>query len=187
MGVSQNGSGSLPYAVLTLHRPSNVDDPKILQGILNAVNALAADLPVFFPIHPRTRNNIEALGLTHYLSDTQVVSRSGIRAIDPLGYLDFLSLNDHDVLVLTDSGGVQEETTVLSIPCLTLRENTERPATVEHGSHQVVGIDSYRIVAARSILQSPSRSSRRPPLWDGKAASRIVAILRECLQHDARP
>ena len=186
LGVTQNGSGSRPYAVLTLHRPSNVDDPKILQGILNAVNALAADLPVFFPIHPRTRKNIEAFGLSPYLADSEGAGRSGIRAIDPLGYLDFLSLNDHAVLVLTDSGGVQEETTVLGIPCLTLRENTERPATVDHGSNQVVGVDSDRILAAaRSIMRKPARPFRCPPLWDGKAASRIVAILLERLRHDA--
>ncbi len=102
-----------------------------------------------------------------------------------IGYLDFLSLNDRARIVLTDSGGVQEETTVLGVPCLTLRENTERPATVEQGSNQVVGVDSDRIVtAARSVLQKPARESRRPPLWDGKAASRIVAIIREYLERE---
>jgi len=187
LGVSQNGSAPPPYAVLTLHRPSNVDDPEILQGILNAVNTLADDFPVFFPIHPRTRKNIDTFGLSRYLVTTEAATRSGIRAIDPLGYLDFLSLNDHAMLVLTDSGGVQEETTVLGIPCLTLRKNTERPATVDHGSNHLVGVDPDRILAAaRSILQSPVRPVQCPPLWDGKTASRIVAILLDHLQHGGK-
>lgn len=186
LGVRQNGSGCRPYGVLTLHRPSNVDDPKTLQGILSAVSALAAELPVFFPVHPRTRKNIESFGLRRYL-DTAQEGRGGIVPLDPLGYLDFLALNDRARLVFTDSGGVQEETTVLGVPCLTLRKNTERPATVERGSNQVVGVDSDRILAAaRLILQSPERQFQRPPLWDGKAAPRIVAILREHLQREGR-
>ena len=186
LGVRQNGSGCRPYGVLTLHRPSNVDDPKTLQGILSAVSALAAELPVFFPVHPRTRKNIESFGLRRYL-DTAQEGRGGIVPLDPLGYLDFLALNDRARLVFTDSGGVQEETTVLGVPCLTLRKNTERPATVERGSNQVVGVDSDRILAAaRLILQSPERQFQRPPLWDGKAAPRIVAILREHLRCDGR-
>jgi UDP-N-acetylglucosamine 2-epimerase (non-hydrolysing) len=185
LGLRQNGSGCRPYGVLTLHRPSNVDDPKTLQGILSAVSTLAAEFPVFFPIHPRTRKNIESFGLLRYLANSTERSNVGIVPLDPLGYLDFLSLNDRARIVLTDSGGVQEETTVLGVPCLTLRENTERPATVEHGSNQVVGVDPDRILAAaRSMLQKPARPFRRPPLWDGKAASRIVAVLREHLQRD---
>ena len=183
LGVRKNGSGCRPYMVLTLHRPSNVDDPKTLQGILSAVSALAADSPVFFPIHPRTRKNIERFGLQRYLADAETTDGLGIRPLAPLGYIDFLALNDRARLVLTDSGGIQEETTALGVPCLTLRENTERPATVEHGSNQVVGVDSNRILAAaRSILQKPVRSFQRPPLWDGKAAPKIVAILRQHLQ-----
>jgi UDP-N-acetylglucosamine 2-epimerase (non-hydrolysing) len=181
LGVSQNGSGCHPYGVLTLHRPSNVDDPKTLQGILSAVDNLAAKLPFFFPIHPRTRRNIESFGLLRYMAGTG--SRVGIVPLDPLGYLDFLFLNDRARIVLTDSGGVQEETTVLGVPCLTLRENTERPATVDHGTNQVVGVDPARILAAaQSILEKPTRTSRRPPLWDGNAAQRIVAIIRQHLQ-----
>jgi UDP-N-acetylglucosamine 2-epimerase (non-hydrolysing) len=187
LGVRQNGSGCRAYGVLTLHRPSNVDDPKTLQGILKAVNALAVELPVFFPIHPRTRKNVESFGLVRYLANTTPADSFGIVPLDPLGYLDFLSLTDRARIVLTDSGGVQEETTALGVPCLTLRENTERPATVEHGSNQVVGVDSDRILAAaQSILWKPERQSQRPPLWDGKAAPRIVSILREHLQRDAR-
>jgi UDP-N-acetylglucosamine 2-epimerase (non-hydrolysing) len=180
LGVRRNGSGCRPYGVLTLHRPSNVDDSKTLQGILSAVSALADEFPVFFPVHPRTRQNIERFGLQRYLSGA--ADGTGIVPLNPLGYLDFLSLNDGASIVLTDSGGVQEETTILGVPCLTLRENTERPATVEHGSNQVVGVDSGRILeAVRSILKNPLRSTRRPPLWDGKAAPRIVSILREYL------
>jgi len=187
LGVRHNGSGCRSYGVLTLHRPSNVDDPKTLRGILSALSALAAELPVFFPVHPRTRRNIESFGLARYLTDADGVNRAGIVPLDPLGYLDFLSLNERARIVLTDSGGVQEETTALGVPCLTLRENTERPATVECGSNQVVGGDPDRILGeARSILENPARASKCPPLWDGKAASRIVAILREHLQHDAR-
>jgi UDP-N-acetylglucosamine 2-epimerase (non-hydrolysing) len=187
LGVRRNGSACRPYGVLTLHRPSNVDDPKTLLGILTAVNALAAEFPVFFPIHPRTRKNIESFGLMRYLNDASAADRVGIVPMDPLGYLDFLSLNDHARIVLTDSGGVQEDTTALGVPCLTLRENTERPATVEHGSNQIVGVKPDRILAAaRSILQNPAaRRSQRPPLWDGKAASRIVAILHEQLRREA--
>jgi UDP-N-acetylglucosamine 2-epimerase (non-hydrolysing) len=185
LGLSQNGSGCRRYGVLTLHRPSNVDDPKILQGILSAIGTLATELPIFFPIHPRTRRNIESFGLTQYLAHSTAGNHFGIVPLDPLGYLDFLALNERARIVLTDSGGIQEETTVLGVPCLTLRENTERPATVEYGSNQVVGLDSGRILtAARSVLRDPERPHRRPPLWDGKAATRIVAILREHLQHD---
>jgi UDP-N-acetylglucosamine 2-epimerase (non-hydrolysing) len=183
LGMRQNGSDCRPYGVLTLHRPSNVDDPKTLQGILSAVSALAVELPVFFPIHPRTRKNIESFGLVRYLANAGGGDSIGIVPLDPLGYLDFLSLNDRARIVLTDSGGVQEETTVLGVPCLTLRENTERPATVEHGSNQVVGVDSDRILtAARSLLRRAVRQSQRPPLWDGKTAPRIVTIIRELVQ-----
>ena len=181
LGVGKNGSGHRPYVVLTLHRPSNVDDPKTLRGILSAVSALASDFPVFFPVHPRTRRNIESFGLQEFLSKSSSAD-GGIRILNPLGYLDFLALNDGARLVLTDSGGIQEETTALGVPCLTLRENTERPATVVHGSNQVVGVEAERILAAaQSILQEPARKFGRPPLWDGEAATRIVAIVRDHL------
>lgn len=186
LGVRQNGNGCRPYGVLTLHRPSNVDDPKALQGILSAVSAAAAELPVFFPMHPRTRKNIESLDLARYRTNADGEERVGIVPLDALGYLDFLALNDRARIVFTDSGGVQEETTVLGVPCLTLRENTERPVTVEYGTNQVVGVDPDRILAAaQSILHKPAPRSQRPPLWDGKAAPRIVAILREHLRRGA--
>jgi UDP-N-acetylglucosamine 2-epimerase (non-hydrolysing) len=182
LGLRQNGSGHRPYGVLTLHRPSNVDDPKTLEGILSAVSVLAADLPVLFPIHPRTRKNIENFGLLQYLNNGETRGGVGIVPLEPLGYLDFLSLNERARLVLTDSGGIQEETTVLGVPCITLRENTERPATVTHGSNHVVGVDPDRILAvARSVMKQPEGKSQVPPLWDGKAASRIVTILRKHL------
>ena len=185
LGVRKNGSGCRPYGVLTLHRPSNVDDPRILQGILSAVRAVAAEFPVFFPIHPRTRKNIESFGLARYLTNPDRAEAAGIVPLDPLGYLDFLSLNDRARLVLTDSGGVQEETTVLGVPCLTLRENTERPATVDHGTNQVVGVHPERILAAaQQILQKAAPEPRCPPLWEGKTAARIVAVLREHLKRE---
>jgi UDP-N-acetylglucosamine 2-epimerase (non-hydrolysing) len=183
LGVRDNGSGRRPYGVLTLHRPSNVDDPTTLENILSAISLLAAELPVFFAIHPRTRKNIESFDLLRYLSNPWLGERSGIVPLDPLGYLDFLALNDGARIVLTDSGGIQEETTVLGVPCLTLRENTERPATVEHGTNQVVGVDPDRILAAaQSILHQPAPPLRRPPLWDGQAAPRIVRVIREHFQ-----
>jgi UDP-N-acetylglucosamine 2-epimerase (non-hydrolysing) len=170
--------------VLTLHRPSNVEDAKTLKGILSAVSTVAREFPIFFPAHPRTRKNIANFGLEKYLSepDRGAAAGSGIVPLEPLGYLDFLALNDRARVVLTDSGGVQEETTVLGVPCLTLRENTERPVTVDQGSNQVVGTSPERIAAAaEAVLQQPTRKYSRPPLWDGKAASRIVSILRELL------
>ena len=178
--LRQNGSGVRPYGVLTLHRPSNVDDPQALLGILTAIRAIAADFPIFFPVHPRTRKNIESFGLGSFLSPG---TSSGIVPLDPLGYLDFLNMNDHARLVLTDSGGVQEETSALGVPCLTLRKNTERPATVEHGSNRIVGVDPDHVLAvAREVLLEPPRQSRRPPLWDGQSAPRIVEILRQQLR-----
>ena len=181
LGLAINGSEPVPYGVLTLHRPSNVDDRESLRGILEAVDVIAKDLPVLFPVHPRTRKKIDDFGLTHFFPSDN--SRSGIKVLEPLGYLDFLCLNEHARLVLTDSGGIQEETTVLGVPCLTLRKNTERPATVEHGTNQIVGVDPEKITStARAILQGQwSQKASCPPLWDGKAAARIVAVLVEKL------
>jgi UDP-N-acetylglucosamine 2-epimerase (non-hydrolysing) len=182
LGIRRNGSVCRSYRVLILHRPSNVDHRKTLEDILAAVSSLAVELPVFFPIHPRTRKNVESFGLQRYLASEDSGERTGIVPLDPLGYLDFLCLNDAARIVLTDSGGVQEETTVRGVPCLTLRENTERPATVDQGTNQVVGTNPDCILAtARLILRSSARPPRRPPLWDGKAASRIVTIVREHL------
>ncbi len=181
LGIRQQESSCRPYGVLTLHRPSNVDDRDGLHRILETVQVMASDFPVFFAVHPRTRKNIERFGWSEYVSNGGA-NRKGIVALDPLGYLDFLCLMQHARLVLTDSGGIQEETTVLGVPCLTLRENTERPATVKYGTNQVVGLKRDRILAAaRSILQDSKPEYRCPPLWDGQAAGRIVKIIREYL------
>ncbi len=165
------------YAVLTLHRPANVDDPAVLGRILDALEVIQQDLPIIFPIHPRTRKNIAGSSLAG-----RVEVMTGLRLIDPIGYLDFLKLTSSARLVLTDSGGIQEETTILKVPCITLRENTERPVTAEIGSNQIVGTDPERIISAyRQVIDGHWRESRIPDLWDGCAAERIVKILSECL------
>lgn len=157
------------YAVVTLHRPANVDDPATLGRLVGVLGRLAGELPVVFPVHPRTR---AALG------GVLQGPASGIVAIDPLGYLDFLKLTAHARLVLTDSGGIQEETTVLNVPCLTLRENTERPATVDEGTNVLVGMDPTRILAAAwRAIAAPPGPARTPELWDGRAAGRVVDAL----------
>lgn len=163
------------YAVVTLHRPSNVDDRENFSGILEALISVSERIPVIFPCHPRTRAKIAEFGFADQIEN------SGLKLIEPLGYLDFMRLYSGARLVLTDSGGLQEETTVLSIPCLTLRENTERPITIEMGTNQLVGTDKDKIkTAAFGILNKPSTetSAKIPPLWDGKTAARICdAIL----------
>lgn len=163
------------FALLTMHRPSNVDDPKTFSRILDALEVIQNDMPILFPIHPRTRKNLAVLGLQN-----RVDSLQNIHLMDPIGYLDFLKLNSCARVVFTDSGGIQEETTVLKVPCITLRENTERPVTVEIGSNQVVGSDPQKILAAyRNVASGKWREPQIPPLWDGKAAQRIVKILLE--------
>lgn len=176
LGLQASEGASRPFALLTLHRPSNVDNMDTLGGILRAIQKIATEMPVLFPVHPRTRSRIEALGCVGVSAGG--AGAHGLRLLQPLGYLDFLSLMENARLVLTDSGGVQEETTALRVPCLTLRENTERPATVEQGTNQIVGTDPDRIVkAATAVLRSETRARRCPPLWDGHAAERIVKVL----------
>lgn len=165
------------YAVLTLHRPSNVDDPAALGGILDALEVIQADMPIVFPVHPRTRKSLARAPLGR-----RVEAMPNLRLIDPAGYLDFLKLMSSAKVVLTDSGGIQEETTILKVPCLTLRANTERPITAEVGSNRVVGTDPARIVAAyREVIGGRGRQPKDPPLWDGRAAERIASILLEKL------
>jgi UDP-N-acetylglucosamine 2-epimerase (non-hydrolysing) len=169
------GLQSKQFCVMTLHRPSNVDNKQTLQGILDAVCAIAERLPVVFAVHPRTQARIEEFGLEERI-------RRQPRAVltDPLGYLEFLQLYSNSRLVLTDSGGIQEETTVLGIPCLTLRENTERPITVTEGTNRVVGSDPERIEReAIDALDNSMRPARIPDLWDGHTASRIVDAIEE--------
>ena len=163
-----------PYAVVTLHRPSNVDDARVLSGLLRALERLGERLPVIFPVHPRTRARLAEFGLT----EGARADESRLRLVEPFGYLDFLRLMSGAALVLTDSGGLQEETTALGIPCLTLRENTERPITVTHGTNRVVGSSPDRVVAAAFDALDHPRAGR-PPLWDGQAADRILNALLE--------
>jgi UDP-N-acetylglucosamine 2-epimerase (non-hydrolysing) len=156
------------YAVVTLHRPSNVDDAEKLSGYLSMLAALSARIPVVFPVHPRTRQRIAA----------DALEGSRIILTSPLSYLDFLRLMSEARLVLTDSGGIQEETTILGVRCLTMRENTERPITIEHGANKLVGTDPARILSiALDTLETKPEPGRIPELWDGKAAGRILDIL----------
>jgi UDP-N-acetylglucosamine 2-epimerase (non-hydrolysing) len=165
------GIDGTDYALMTLHRPSNVDNPAVLQGILTAVQDISTSLPVIFPIHPRTSQRIREF-------DLDAMVHGSVRLSDPLGYLEFLNLMSGARLVLTDSGGLQEETTILGIPCLTIRQNTERPVTISEGTNELVGTDPARIrEAADRILAGNWKTPRVPEYWDGKAAERIVAIL----------
>jgi len=172
------------YAVLTLHRPSNVDDKDTLQRILEALRSISKEIPIIFPIHPRTKRQIENFGfhdyfLFHNLNSTNPIdSKNPIHCIAPLGYLDFLHLIANSNFVLTDSGGIQEETTILTIPCITLRKNTERPITVEEGTNVIVGSDKKKIISESfKIIKGDKRESKIPKFWDGKASQRIIKIL----------
>ena len=157
------------YAVVTLHRPSNVDDPQVLHDIMGALAELSRELPLVFPVHPRTRGNLAKSG---------IAVPPGITLTKPLSYMDFLNLWKDAALVMTDSGGLQEETTALGIPCLTVRENTERPVTVDEGTNTLVGTDPQAILrAASEVLSAGGKAGRRPDLWDGQAAVRIVGEL----------
>ena len=161
------------YGLLTLHRPENVDDAGNAAAIVDALARLDERLPIVFPVHPRTRERFRALGLWSRLE-----SARRMRLAPPLGYLDFLRLVDRAAVVLTDSGGLQEETTTLGVPCLTLRPSTERPATIDQGTNRLVGRDADAIVAAAlEALAGPPPDARRPELWDGRAAGRIVDVL----------
>jgi UDP-N-acetylglucosamine 2-epimerase (non-hydrolysing) len=163
------------YAVLTLHRPSNVDDPVIFERVLSALTQIAERLPIVFPIHPRTRQRLDQFGFGDALRRLIVT--------EPLGYIDFLSLTANARLVLTDSGGLQEESTALGIPCLTLRENTERPITVTHGTNRVVGTDPRAILAGFEAALAVSGTPPKPELWDGRTAERIAAVFQTFLSN----
>jgi UDP-N-acetylglucosamine 2-epimerase (non-hydrolysing) len=165
--------GDTPYAVLTLHRPSNVDERETFTGILKAVRRVADRMPVVFPVHPRTRNRLKEFDLESELHGTILT--------EPLGYIDFLALTSHASLILTDSGGLQEESTALGIPCLTLRENTERPITVTNGTNRVVGTKTANILTGVEEALSSTAPKRIPDLWDGHAADRIAAVLTRFL------
>jgi UDP-N-acetylglucosamine 2-epimerase (non-hydrolysing) len=166
------------YALLTLHRPSNVDVPEVFSGILDALTAIQRDVPILFPAHPRTVKRMAEFGFAERLA-----TAPNLHIVEPLSYLEFLDLMMHAQFVLTDSGGIQEETTILGVPCLTLRENTERPITITQGTNVLVGTNPARIVAAaQNVLSGHSKGGRAPELWDGHAAERIVAILSEQLE-----
>lgn len=165
------------YGVVTLHRPSNVDDPATLRALLGVLGEVAASLPLVFALHPRTRSHIDRFGLADLIDPARMV------LLPPQGYLDMLGLMAGATVVLTDSGGLQEETTALGVPCLTLRDNTERPITVEQGTNTLVGRDRALILAAaQDILAGKGKRGRLPELWDGHAAERIAADLYQWLQ-----
>ncbi|MHC4696461.1 MAG: non-hydrolyzing UDP-N-acetylglucosamine 2-epimerase [Planctomycetota bacterium] len=168
LGLTEKG-----YAAVTLHRPSNVDDAGAFSSILTAFETIASDMPVIFPIHPRSRGNLDSLGLA-----ARARRIANLHLLEPLGYFDFVKLMSNAAVMLTDSGGIQEETTILGVPCLTLRDNTERPITLAQGTNRLTGNRTDAIVAAyHDVRDNPPRTEKRPDLWDGGAAERIV----ECL------
>ena len=158
------------YALVTLHRPSNVDDPEILRRIVTTLGEISEELPIVFAVHPRTRQRLKAMNLEN--------PHAGLYLTDPVGYLEFLFLQHEAAIVITDSGGIQEETTFLNVPCLTLRPNTERPVTVDMGTNTMIGLDFERLkVEVRNILNGVAKEGQIPPLWDGKASERIADII----------
>lgn len=172
------------YALVTLHRPSNVDTPQTLARVLEALGQVAREVPVVFPAHPRTRSRIAEFGLNRYVAEFDPAAgpqaNGRLTLLSPVGYVDFFRLMEAARLVLTDSGGIQEETTCLGIPCLTMRDNTERPVTLTAGTSTLVGNDPERILSsARAALAAPMPPAHAPPLWDGHAAERIAAVLME--------
>ncbi len=164
------------YALTTLHRPANVDSESNLRDILGALDEVGNDLPVLFPAHPRTLAGLEkwSIGLTH------------VRPVEPLGYLDFLGLMAKASIVLTDSGGIQEETTALGVPCITIRENTERPVTIEVGTNILAGTGRAGILAAYRRIRAQKITGRRPDLWDGQAALRVVDVFEKWLANSKK-
>lgn len=167
------------YCLVTLHRPSNVDDPSMLAQIVSALDDISRKLPIVFPIHPRTRERMAVYSIN-------VSGNGNLRLVDPIGYLDFLCLQQRAKLVITDSGGIQEETTYLGVPCLTVRENTERPVTVEIGTNILVGRDMSRLrEETRCVLNGAERKGAIPPLWDGRAAERIAVILARAVDDNS--
>jgi len=162
------------YATVTLHRPGNVDTRDALASILSTLERIGRDQPVVFPVHPRTRANLMAMGLR-----SQLEGISNLRCLEPLGYLDFLKVMADSTVVLTDSGGIQEETTILGVPCLTLRDSTERPITLTQGTNRLTGNSADAILAAYQAVRRHPPHGSTPRLWDGRAAYRIIEILLE--------
>lgn len=163
--------GNRNYALVTLHRPSNADEPEMLSNVMATLEEISHDLPVIFPVHPRTKKKISEFGF-------HIAKNGRLNLIDPLGYLDFLGLQKRAMVVITDSGGIQEETTFLGIPCLTVRYNTERPITAEMGTNVIVGQDMKRLKKeVYNVLDGNAKKGKVPPLWDGKASERIADII----------
>ncbi len=171
--VEQLGLPDGGFVVVTLHRPSNVDDPEKLSGIVKALDEVSRDLPVLFPAHPRTVKMMRTHGLDAFIRED-----GALRCVEPIGYIDFLRLMDRARIVLTDSGGIQEETTILGTPCLTLRDNTERPITVELGTNTLIGSDPGAIVReVRARSRAERQEPKTLPLWDGNAGERIAETI----------
>ena len=183
-------NGTARYALLTLHRPSNVDQRDGFLNILEGLDSLAKACPVIFPVHPRTKKKIADFGLDHFFAQGDDATapgesvKHGIRLVEPLGYLDFLCLMDHAAVVVTDSGGIQEETTSLGVPCVTVRENTERPVTVHVGTNILAGTQANRIREATRQQLEAKKAGKMPEAWDGKSAERILDVI--CKQVAAR-
>jgi UDP-N-acetylglucosamine 2-epimerase (non-hydrolysing) len=166
--LARLGAAAKSFGLVTLHRPSNVDDPAQLAEIIETLSTIAGEVPLYFPVHPRTRARL----------NSHIDAHPRIQLIDPLGYLDFLSLMSDSSVVLTDSGGIQEETTALGIPCLTLRDNTERPVTIEEGTNILAGTRKNTILAAWAEMKRTPKEGRIPKYWDGNAAARCLEVLR---------
>ena len=183
IGANRSNGSILTYSVLTLHRPSNVDKPEAFRQVLGGISELSRQMPLIFPVHPRTRKRIDEFGFDQHFREAGQKRSDGIRLISPLGYVDFLCLMKNARLVLTDSGGIQDETTCLGVSCVTLRENTERPATIEHGTNLLAGasVAGIRVAIARQL--SRRQRIRIPEKWDGKAAQRIVSILASAVRN----
>lgn len=181
---SKDSNGKCDYAVVTLHRPSNVDDREAFREILEALSVIGKELPILFPIHPRTMNRIKEFGFEKQVSwiapnATLETRRPSIYCLEPLGYLDFLCLMSNAKIIFTDSGGIQEESTVLGVPCVTLRENTERPATLTQGTNVLAGTSKEAIIRHALRQIKPRAKSGKPKFWDGRAGERIIRILTQ--------
>lgn len=183
IGISKNGHSPPHYGLLTMHRPSNVNNAKILTGLLETVSLLSKEIPIIFPAHPRVAKQISRMNLDQNFrnKDGQITDKMGFSMTKPLSYLDMLNLMQSALFVITDSGGIQEETTFLGIPCLTIRENTERPVTIQSGTNILVGQDPRRLGnEVKKIISGKKKSGFVPPLWDGKTSFRILEVV---LQH----
>ena len=180
--LAKNNLRPAPYGVITMHRPANVDRAACLGPLLEVLAEIARRLPLVFPIHPRTKKRIEDFGLSHHLTATQ-----GMVVLEPLGYLDFQALTSQAKVIVTDSGGLQEESTALGIPCLTMRPNTERPITVDEGTSTLVGSDPEALRSClQAVLEGVYKQGSCPALWDGCAAERIAAVLTRSVSSNVR-